>query len=914
MLSLGPIAFLTPLALAGLVALPLLWWLMRLIPPAPKRQRFPAVRLIMRLVNPEESTAKTPLWLVFLRLALLIAIIIGAAHPVINAKPPIAGEGALVLVIDDGWAAAHDWTVRKNLFAELIGQAERDGRPVAVITTAAPLAGGRRAVGSLIRADKALGELLALAPKPWPVDHPAAGRRLGKMKIGPIGRVIWLSNGLGGTAAEEFAARLDKLGPLTIYADPAAKLPGALMPIKADRKGLEVTARRAPLGTPSSARLRAIADDGAVLARRRLGWKAGEATARLRLDLPVEMRNRIARIEIENHNNAAATLLIDERWRRRPVGLLADQARKPDQPLLDDLYYLDRALDPFTEVRIGRLDALLKRELAMLVLADIAKLGESDAAAIGTWLTAGGVVLRFAGPNLAQPNLAQPNQQPAADRLLPVGLRKGRRELGGALSWSRPQRLRPFAAESPFAGLAVPADLRIRRQVLARPTADLADKTWARLADGTPLVTAEKRGRGWLVLVHTTASPAWSNLPLSGLFVDMLRQLIRLGRGVAGKGDARPLAPLFSVDGFGRLVKPLPGATALSAKELATSRPGPAHPPGFYGLGEARRAFNLAPFLAAPEALGGLPTGNAPVPYLASRETDFRPWLFVLALVLVIADMAASFALRGFLRFGVPARAAGMAFFCLLAAAPALAQQAPGPDGDAFALAAALKVRLAYVKTGKAEIDRITEAGLAGLGFVANLRTAAEIGKPLAIDPARDELSFFPLIYWPITEDTPVIGPEAADRLNGFLKRGGTILFDTRARGGTGFGGGRLAEIAAGLDIPALRVIPADHVLSRSYYLLREFPGRWTGGRLWVERRARRVNDGVSSVIVGSHDWAGAWAMDGDRRPLYPVVPGGARQREMAFRFGINLLMYVLTGNYKTDQVHLPAIMERLGQ
>ena len=108
--------------------------------------------------------------------------------------------------------------------------------------------------------------------------------------------------------------------------------------------------------------------------------------------------------------------------------------------------------------------------------------------------------------------------------------------------------------------------------------------------------------------------------------------------------------------------------------------------------------------------------------------------------------------------------------------------------------------------------------------------------------------------------------------------------------------------------------MPSDHVLTRTYYLLREFPGRWAGGRLWVARKGSRVNDGVSSVIVGGHDWASAWALDDERKPLYPVVPGGERQREMAFRFGINLVMYVLTGNYKADQVHVPAIMERLGQ
>ena len=82
---------------------------------------------------------------------------------------------------------------------------------------------------------------------------------------------------------------------------------------------------------------------------------------------------------------------------------------------------------------------------------------------------------------------------------------------------------------------------------------------------------------------------------------------------------------------------------------------------------------------------------------------------------------------------------------------------------------------------------------------------------------------------------------------------------------------------------------------------------------MWVERYEGDVNDGVSSVVIGGNDWAAAWALDEQGYPIYPVVPGGERQREMAFRFGVNLAMYALTGNYKADQVHIPAILRRLG-
>ena len=122
----------------------------------------------------------------------------------------------------------------------------------------------------------------------------------------------------------------------------------------------------------------------------------------------------------------------------------------------------------------------------------------------------------------------------------------------------------------------------------------------------------------------------------------------------------------------------------------------------------------------------------------------------------------------------------------------------------------------------------------------------------------------------------------------------------------------KLKNLLRPLDLPPLIKIPEDHVLSRSFYLLDSFPGRWDGGNLWVESTASNSRDGVSSVIIGGNDWAAAWAIDQNGAPLYQVVPGGEKQREFAFRFGINATMYAMTGNYKADQVHSSSILQRL--
>ena len=294
--------------------------------------------------------------------------------------------------------------------------------------------------------------------------------------------------------------------------------------------------------------MRASGADGRLLTRRDATLEAGAKSVKVVLAMPSELGNQATRVEVEDGQSAGTVLLLDERWRRRPVGIVGPPNGSA-QPLLSENYYLERALGPFAETRRGPVTDLLKRQLAVLIYSDSGPDSPAEAAAVDNWIKAGGLLLRFAGPHLAEQD----------DTLLPVRLRRGGRTIGGAMSWEQPAKLAPFAADSPFAGLAIPADVTVSRQVLAEPDIDLAGKTWARLADGTPLVTAEKRGRGWIVLMHTTANADWSNLALSGLFVEMLRRIVATSQGVtaasedsaAADRDARWVWPAAAPPGDG---------------------------------------------------------------------------------------------------------------------------------------------------------------------------------------------------------------------------------------------------------------------------------------------------------------------------------------------------------------------------
>jgi hypothetical protein len=908
---LSSFAFLTPVWLVALAGLPVLWWLLRVTPPAPRRAVFPAIALLLRLKPAEETPAQTPWWLLLLRLVIAALIIFALSQPVLNPAARIGGAGPAILVVDDGWASAANWTQMRAHLDRALDGAERDARAVMVLATAPNAAGEPPRPSRLMTAGEARPLIGALEPKPWPVDRVAARATLEAVAPAQAATVQYFADGLDDPSLAALLERLQRIGPVTYTAPVADKLAHLMLPPVSETGAIAATVARATTAGPLDLGLVARGEDGRLLARERLRFDDGTSTAVARIVLPSELRNRVARLEIEGEATAAAAALIDERWRRRPVGIVSsDTVERQNQPLLADTFYLERALQPFSEVRVGTVVDLLARETAVLVLADIGELPAAERSAIDTWMRRGGVVLRFAGARLAEAN----------DDLVPVPLRLGGRAFGGAMSWEQPIGLAPFDQDSPFAGLDVPADVKVRRQVLAEPTLDLVRKSWARLVDGTPLVTADKRGDGWLVLMHVTASPEWSDLPLSGLYIEMLQRLIALAQGVAGDGSGDSLlAPVATLDAFGRLQSPFPAATGIPARALAAQIATPRTPPGHYGSQTARRALNLGQGLPAPRMAAVLPAGIARAAYDGVEEIDFKPALFVAALLLLIADLAIALVLRGLIASAALRRMSGALLLAALAAAtnaPAHAQRLPAVD-EATGVASSLATHLAYVRTGDEQTDRVSRQGLAGLGVILARRTSVDPGTPVGVDLERDELAFYPLLYWPVLAQTPLPGAQAMARVKQFLANGGMILFDTREAdfigpSSTGPAGLKLRDLLRPLDLPRLVRVPAEHVLTKTFYLLQDFPGRVTGAPVWIEQPDARDKDGVTSIVIGANDWASAWALDANGRALFAAVPGGDAQREMAVRFGVNLVMYALTGNYKGDQVHVDAILERL--
>jgi hypothetical protein len=393
------------------------------------------------------------------------------------------------------------------------------------------------------------------------------------------------------------------------------------------------------------------------------------------------------------------------------------------------------------------------------------------------------------------------------------------------------------------------------------------------------------------------------------------------------------LTPLHTMDGFGVFGPPPSTAKPLPAdyRDRAT----PDHPPGFYGPADGPLAVNTLSAADRMVALDTAPLRARHASYTNAEPRDLRGMLLTAALALFLLDAIIVALLGGGLAALVRRRAApAVLAFGLIAAGLLMPSAIRAESADEFAMRATSQTRLAYVVTGNADVDSIVKAGMAGLTLFLAQRTALEAGDPVGVDPAHDELAFFPLIYWPIVPGAPKPPQDALNKIDAYMKQGGTVLFDTRdaVEAPPGENGASqtpgmqtLRDILSSLDVPELEPVPREHVLTKTFYLLRDFPGRFVSGQTWVEAlprddedenasRPARGGDGVSPIIITSNDLAGAWAIRPDGQPMLPLVPGEQKQREYAFRAGVNIVMYTLTGNYKADQVHAPALIERLGQ
>jgi hypothetical protein len=890
--------------LAGLLALPVLWYILRITPPSARIITLPTVRFLKDLIPRDQVPSQTPLIIFLLRLMIAALTIIGLSAPSLNQTSYITDDTDIQIVIDNSWPAAASWTQQMNTARDIIAEAGKKNRAVNIITTAPQPNEEQSLYQGPLTAPQAQAVVDTIKPLPWPADYKAIEKQLNQKTTQQPLDTFWLSHGIDEGSISGAIQTLESYGRVSVFSPAAQERPLLLNEEQSSHlPGFEMKVLSVDnLANRPSLNLQAFDTNG------RLVDQSNNKNKKDSFDIfsfstPASQRNQISHVKIQGPSGAGSTYIFDTRYQKKLVGLISASEDAKPKPFIESRYYITRAIEPFAKIITGSVADLIDKNPSVMILNDNITLSSDNLNTIEKWIRKGGLLIRFAGPDLAQAGA-----QSSARSLLPVDTRSGERALGGQVTWDTPRILNDFSKNSPLFGIDPSEDILVTQQILAEPDPELEKKTWARLNDQTPLITASALGSGLIVFIHTAATPDWSGLVLSGVFVEIMQRLINLG-GQTQAALSDPQSDFRAVrvmDGFGNMQEPDKNIRPISYGDLADIRPSSFNPPGLYESKGQYFALNIArhiPLLTGvEESLQGRSIQN----YGNIFTLDLMPYFLCMALCLLILDWIIVIVMAGGFR-----RLKPLAFIlaCIIStnALPAYAK-----DGT---LDYANNLYLAYIKTGDVAVDSLSERGLQNLSIVTRNRTSVEPEGVIGLDPENDTLVFFPIIYWPVSNDQTDLSRAAVQKIQHYLDHGGTIIFDTRD-GMTAtqnmFDGSvnatRLRDLLEPLTIPALEPLPANHVLMRSFYILKFTPGRLQDGGLWVETKSTPGRDGVSSIIIGSYDWAGAWS------EVQPDEYGDTinPQQEQAFRFGVNVLMYALTGNYKEDQVHVQNILKKI--
>ena len=852
------VLFLNPWLLTFLLGLPLLWKLLKATPPPPKTISFSAMMFLEGLTPLKTTAQSAPWWLVLLRVLLVVVLIVAAAHPVARQGTSGVDKKAIVLLVDNTAAAAKAWQPLKRAMITLGDTAIARDAPLYVV----PLVG----VATLAPFDKQSWEDLknTLTPLPWldtPIPLAETLNTLAENATLPL-EIQFLSSGL---LTKEQQLQLPP--SLKSYVpDKEAQLTASIREVERVEGGVKVRAHIYNVDVPHTVVL--LNETGQVVARKNLS--EGEAV----LPVPFAVRKDIRRVELEGATTLLEKYFSDSRWQQPSMGIIAPDDKAVGQNLLEERYYLQKAAAIFTEITQGTVEKLLAQKVPVLLWADSVPLREQERAALTAWVKQGGVLLRFAGDSMATTK---------EEGLLPVALRYGVQEFATAVAWGKPPEGFRFTEKTPLA-LNTQHAIALKKRVLAEPRADLAAKTWATFSDGAPLLTAAQQGQGWLLLLHVAANPVWSDFVLQAAFIEVLKNASQLATGGALlTSETLPVKAYF--DAFGNTQPPLSTMQGLTGADIAAQWITQKHPAGFYGNERGQQARNVAgllpKFMPLPEEFKPQVLRDIVV----ENKTNWQLLLVKIAIGLFLLDWVLTLLLGRQRRWLV-----AMVVVCLLPLSAQAAEDVPQES-------------LAYIRTGYADVDQNSAKGLEFLTKTLAQRTNATLGAVRGVTLGEESLSPHPLLYFPLVGAVPNLSDKAWFALQQYIANDGVLLIDTRT-GQDPFSDvesvPQLQGLLRSLGVMPLVALPDKHLLLRSYYLLPALQGKFAGGVALPV--AALGNDVVAGVLLTSNDFAQSWALE------------GVANKEQAFRSGANVVMYALTGTYKNDQIHLQAVLERLGQ
>ncbi|MED5423642.1 MAG: DUF4159 domain-containing protein [Pseudomonadota bacterium] len=918
--------FITPMALWAALALPILWFVFKTIPPHPRLIKLPTARFLKDIETEDSQKDDIPWWLKLLRIILMACVILAAAGPYLAPKQPVKIDGdAIAIIMDNSWAAAPQVEKQRTKAASLINLAEQKGKKIVLIETI-PEHKNISPIKLLIPAE-ARNRVKHIQIYPWEADHAALLNNFKEQEsiLSKAKTFYWLGHGYNDGDINALSKYLRNFGKV-IYFDPDSKtrarvIKGAL---NKDGKDTYKYAQFDGFYYNDQRDYKLFLKDSfsnvlGFMNFDEIRNNTNEDLAPLWDALSNNDDTAPSYIQIGPYKHAASTYFLPAEILKQKVGIVSgqDTVDREISPLIQAIYYISKAVEGKAPYSIDPVDKLLDWGAKLIIVPENYVLNQSDMDKLSKWVKQGGTLLRF-----------PPNQQDglnAEDILLPVELLKEERSIAGRIDWQEPLSLAKIPEDSPLAGIPFDKQLEIKRQVLAVPSARDNASIWAVASDGTPIISARDEGQGRIILIHTQAKPGWSNMPLTGFFVNVLHRIIDISSGArmqtSKSSDTESMTqmgftPYKKISAQGELIPADHTQIELSIQDLRNKPLSYDYWPGIYHSNNAEYIVNLGDKLGPLNLINARQLNADIQPYSYDRNINLRIYFIIAALVLFFIEWIVVALLSGAgqrINIIQIVRKANL-FIPLFMAVSILSLPAAAADDDA---SRANSLNLAYVETSNPIVNAMAQKGLQYVANALTQRTALLNVRVVGVNIAKDDLAFYPLLYWPIENQT--LDDESYARSNDYINTGGMLFIDIR-------NGRKLAQsfysrnqplhtLGEKLFIPLLSPLPQNHVLRKSYYLVSRdnIGGRHASGDIWLDlggntpktdESTEETSQHVASLIIGSNDWIGIWS--DENADIY--------KRENALRFAINLVMYALTGTYKQDQVHTKAILERLNQ
>lgn len=899
-----------PLALIPLILLPIIWFISKNIPPKPKTQILPSLRFLKGIKTNKPQNFDAPLWLKILRSFAIGLIILGLASPIWQKEKAINNQNNnYIFIFENGLSGANEFEIAKNNAIKIIENNEaisKNSNQYIILQSA----------NAQDIAPKTASNAIAILEKMQPAPFFTSDKNLlnAFAKINIKAQIFYFGDGLKHQFQNELFNKIKSFGNIN-YLAPSSPF-FAINNVKINENSLNIQI----IGNGNSAQLESYDIGNNLLSTNNI------STGNNNINLGANIINKITYLKIKGQNNAGATWIINSFEKRLNIGI--ENIKNPDNPLLSENYYIENAAKIIGNVNSASIDELVKMRPNAIIFPDRNGFSQNEIQELINYINQGGMVIRYAGAKAASAN---------NDILLPAKISPQIKVMNNSFSWVE-NTIEPFPQNSPLFGLDIDPNIQINGLVRTEESNNV--DIWARLKDKSPLISAKKMGQGYIVLIHMPASSIWSNLALSKYQYEFLRRIMSKTQGqslpVSERAPTLPLVPQIIINGNGKIEKPNENIKAIAPEDWQKASPSFLTPPGIYEGGSSLFIMNALKTDFNIEALN--PPNYFKKLNIENNQFAFKPILVLFGALLLLFDMI--FSSKSNLKFKKPKSfknigkiMGALALISLFGfeASPNISKaqnldenslvpwgqvlDEPPPIGSQQETKTNSTLKLAYIITNDEHINNEAKQGLEALAKAMTMRTNAEVAEVVGIHPNSDELAFYPIIYWLLPDNPQSLDEKSTKALDFYMQNGGVVFIDTKGKGKSIKASQDAVKAALnGLHVPPLEKTPQDHVLNRTFYLLHSYPSNFGDANLFIESKESSnmsANDGVSPIIIGDGEFAAVWAKFNNQSPLASRNQEELDQ-ELAIRFGINICMYALTGQYKNDQLHIPMILQRI--